>query len=72
MTCRDTPRDKHRMKTERTEAGAQGVIEDRAVRRRVPKTAKKGGGDLGGTPLGDSILPKQGELFSVDSRPDGS
>ena len=58
------------MKTERTEAGEQGVIKDRALKRQVPSGAKKGGGDLRGTPLGDSVPSVQGDLFLVESKID--
>ena len=52
------------MKTEPTEAGDQGVIPDHALRRRVPKRAKAGGGNLDGTPLGKRETIQQGELFA--------
>ena len=54
------------MKTEPTEAGYQGVIPDPAVKRKVPRGPKPGGGGLEGTPLGDGSgrRAQQGELFA--------
>lgn len=54
-----------RMKTERTPAGEQAVIEDAAVKRKVPGKAKPGGGDLEGLPLGERPS-RQVELFEAE------
>jgi hypothetical protein len=58
------------MKTEPTQAGEQGVIDDLVVKRKVPKGAKPGGGSLEGTPLGDMAgkAPEQGELILTVGR----
>lgn len=54
-----------RLKTERTRAGEQGVIDDDALKRKVPGKAKPGGGDLTGLPLGE-CPSRQGELFGTE------
>ncbi len=57
------------MKTEPTDSDDQGVIEDPATKRVVPRRAKPGGGGLERTPLGSRAVQglEQGELFP-DSR----
>ena len=55
------------MKTEHTAAGDQGLINDVAVRRKVPTSAKQGGGDLKGLPMGEKES-EQTELFKEEGK----